>query len=138
MTVLCSGGFDPLHVGHLRYLQCSARFGEVIVALNSDEWLIRKKGYRFMLWRHRAVILLALPCVSSIEATEGDTVCDVLRRVRPHYFANGGDRTVANPDEHAVCEELGIEELFNIGGQKIASSSELVRAVDNHTYPVQN
>lgn len=130
MIVMCSGGFDPLHVGHLNYLKAASRFGSVVVALNSDGWLCRKKGYVFMSWADRVQILGALFCVLTVYPVhDGDgTVCEVLRSVRPDYFANGGDRTEANPAEHTVCEELSIEELFNVGGAKIASSSDLIRA----------
>ncbi len=133
-TILCSGGFDPLHVGHLDLLDGASSYGHVIVVLNSDDWLMRKKGYVFMTWHDRWRILCALRprLVANVLPSHGDkddTVCEALRRIRPNYFANGGDRVVGDPREHAVCEDLGIEELFNVGGEKIRSSSILVDAV---------
>ncbi len=129
--VLCSGGFDPIHVGHLDLLQNRATLGVVVVAVNSDDWLMRKKGYVFMPLADRLRIVRALGVVAGAGAVDDkdDTVCEALRSFRPHIFANGGDRTAADPLEHMVCEELGIEELFNVGGGKVRSSSELVRAV---------
>ena len=131
MNILCSGGFDPLHIGHLHYLEAASRKGQVIVALNSDAWLMAKKGYVFMPWRDRAWIITALSCVAMIWSVKDNdgTVCEALRWWKPDIFANGGDRTKANPAEHTVCEELGIKELFNVGGGKIQSSSKLVDAV---------
>ncbi len=130
--ILCSGGFDPLHVGHLHYLQAAATYDDyVVVVLNSDAWLIRKKGYVFMPFLERAEILKALSVVTHLmEVDDSDgTVCEALTRVRPHYFANGGDRTEPNPAEDAVCGKLGIIQLFRVGGTKIASSSQLLRKV---------
>lgn len=131
MIVLCSGGFDPLHVGHLRLLEAAARIGPVFVALNSDAWLIDKKGYAFMRWPDRRKILDALVCVAGVYPVDDrdGTVCSTLRAAQPNYFANGGDQMVANPAEFAVCKELGIKQIFNVGGGKIASSSELVKAI---------
>ncbi len=135
MIVMVSGGFDPLHVGHLSLLTHAARYGHVIVALNSDDWLRRKKGYNVMSYDDRLCILKALSVVTTVTPvndTDG-TVCEVLQVFEPDWFANGGDRTTANAAESAVCEELGINQLFGIGGGKIASSSELVRtAFDYH------
>lgn len=129
-TVLVSGGFDPLHIGHLNLFEGASCYGEVVVAVNSDEWLLRKKGYLVMTWPERARIIRSLRQVwgvVSVPDTDG-TVCKALRLVGPSHFANGGDRDGADPREHAVCQELGIVELFGIGGGKARSSSELVRA----------
>jgi D-beta-D-heptose 7-phosphate kinase/D-beta-D-heptose 1-phosphate adenosyltransferase len=134
-TVLCSGGFDPLHIGHLRYLREAGDHGQVIVALNSDDWLMRKKGLVFMSWDARVKILDALACVNFVGPVDDSdgTICKALREWRPNFYANGGDRTEAIPAEDAVCEELGIEQLFGIGGEKIASSSDLLFDVlDKH------
>ncbi len=130
-TVLCSGGMDPLHIGHLNLLQAAASHGHVVVALNSDDWLRRKKGYCLMSYADRARILMALEVVAEVMPVwdEDETVCDALRRLRPDIYANGGDRTIPNPFEHAVCREMGITELFDVGGGKVRSSSELVGAV---------
>jgi len=129
MIVLISGGLDPVHNGHLDYIEAAAEYGKVIVALNSDAWLMRKKGYVFMPWDIRSRIVNALePVYKVIRAADHDgTVCNVLRLIKPDYFANGGDRVEANLKEHAVCQELGIVELFNVGGGKVNSSSDIIR-----------
>ena len=131
MIVMVSGGYDPVHIGHILLLEEARKFGFVSVALNSDNWLRNKKGYCLMPWDERAEILRANVYISeviSVEDSDG-TVCDALRRLQPDYFANGGDRTEPDPLEHQVCVELGIKELFNIGGGKIRSSSELIKSM---------
>lgn len=130
MIVLCSGGFDPLHDGHLDYLEDAAKRGYVFVALNSDEWLMRKKGWLFMPWTARARLLKQLKVVFDVVSVsdEDGTVCQALHNLRPQYFANGGDRTVGNSAEHEICKKLGIEEMFGVGGAKVRSSSDLMKA----------
>lgn len=126
--VLATGGFDPLHVGHLDYLEDASTYGTLWVVVNSDNWLLRKKGYCVMSWDDRARIVKALKCVAIVRKTDDSdgTVCEALREIRPKWFVNGGDRTVADPREHAVCQELGIHQLFGVGGGKTRSSSVLV------------
>ena len=129
-TVLVSGGFDPAHIGHIRMILEAATYGNVIVVANSDAWLMRKKGYIFMPWGERAEILTAVRGVVRVEKvddTDG-TVCEAIRRLKPTYFANGGDRKIDNTPEMDVCKELGVKLLWNIGGGKIQSSSDLVEA----------
>jgi cytidyltransferase-like protein len=126
--ILLSGGMDPLHVGHVRMIESAHSYGRVVIALNSDEWLMRKKGYAFMPWKERAEILRALRHVSGVERVDDadGTVCEALERLQPAVFGNGGDRTSANPLEHEVCLRLRIKELFGLGGAKVRSSSTLV------------
>ena len=127
-TVVVSGGFDPVHIGHVRMILAAAEYGDVIVVANSDSWLYRKKGFVFMTWDQRKEILEALKGVVRVEWVDDtdETVCEALRRIKPTYFANGGDRKGDNVPEVAVCQELGIEMLWNMGGSKIESSSDLV------------
>jgi cytidyltransferase-like protein len=134
--ILLSGGFDPLHVGHVRMiLAAKAIRSNVTIALNSDDWLIRKKGFAFMPWKERAEILRALHvCVVQVDDRDG-TVCEALERLQPSYFANGGDRTTPNEKEHETCRRLGIKEVFGVGGGKVQSSSELVRGHYAHALP---
>ena len=127
-TVLVSGGFDPTHIGHIRMILEAATYGNVIVVANSDDWLMRKKGYIFMPWVERAELLAAIKGVIAVEAvddTDG-TVCEAIKRLKPTYFANGGDRKTDNTPEMDVCKELGVQLLWNVGGGKIQSSSTLV------------
>ncbi len=126
--IAVSGGFDPVHVGHVRMIQEAARHGDVVVIANSDDWLMRKKGYVFMPFDERREILLAFKGVTYVTQAEDndDTVCDSLLSLRPDVFANGGDRKGDNVPEVALCKELGIEMMWNCGGGKIQSSSELV------------
>jgi cytidyltransferase-like protein len=127
-TIMVSGGFDPIHVGHVRMIIEASQYGDVIVVANSDEWLYRKKGYNFMGFNERREILMAIKGVIAVVAVDDEdgTVCEALKRIKPTYFANGGDRTTNNTPEQAICEDLGIEMLWSIGGQKIQSSSVLV------------
>ena len=126
--VTVSGGFDPLHVGHVRMIQAAAQMGDVIVIANSDDWLMRKKGYVFMPYEERQEVLYSIKGVIDVfEADDEDgTVCKTLEKIKPDIFANGGDRKDNNTPEMDVCNELGIELLWNIGGEKVESSSNLV------------
>ena len=127
-TVAISGGFDPVHVGHVRMIQEAARMGNVIIITNSDTWLKRKKGYIFMPFEERQEVLYAFKgVVDVLEAWDDDgTVCKTLEKVKPDIFANGGDRKDDNTPEVDLCNKLGIELAWNVGGNKIQSSSELV------------
>ncbi len=137
-TVMVSGGFDPVHAGHIRMIRDAAKYGNVIVIANSDAWLWRKKGFVFMEWERRVEILNAIKgviLVDSVDDSDG-TVCDAIRRHKPTYFANGGDRGRANTPEQAVCEELDVQLLWGIGGEeKLQSSSDLAKKARNFELP---
>jgi cytidyltransferase-like protein len=128
-TILVSGGFDPIHKGHCRMIIEAAKYGKLIVAANSDDWLMRKKGFVFMSYEERKEILSCIKGVARvIMANDTDnTVCATLREYKPDYFANGGDRTSTNTPEMAVCKELGITMLWGVGGGKVQSSSDLTK-----------
>ena len=131
-TIAVSGGFDPLHVGHVRMIQAASKIGDVVVILNSDDWLVRKKGYSFMPWEERAEVIRALYGVVNVVPVHDsdDTVCETLRHLKEDmnldYFANGGDRKDTNIPEMDLCKSMGIELMWNVGGGKIQSSSKLV------------
>lgn len=127
-TIAISGGFDPVHIGHVKMIEEASKLGGVLVILNSDEWLMRKKGYVFMPWKERAYIMgniKGVIAVTNVDDSDG-TVCQALSRHRPDAFANGGDRKNNNVPEVALCEKLGIKMIWNVGGGKIQSSSDLV------------
>jgi D-beta-D-heptose 7-phosphate kinase/D-beta-D-heptose 1-phosphate adenosyltransferase len=140
--VAVSGGFDPLHSGHTRLFEAAQKLGdELVVILNNDHWLEKKKGFVFMNEKERTEVIKALRAVDRVVLTSHKknpkdmSVCKELRKIRPHIFANGGDRTKKdakkknsslNP-EAALCEELGIALAFNVGrGGKVQSSSWLL------------
>ncbi len=139
--VAVSGGFDPLHIGHVRYLQEARALGDkLVVIMNNDNWLVLKKGYAFMPEQERKEILEAFSFVDKVVLSthEKDTtdisICTDLASLHPDIFAKGGDRVADNIPEYALCKELGIKMVFGVGyGGKVQSSSELVeraRAVD--------
>ena len=129
-TVMVSGGFDPLHVGHVRLMKSASQHGSVFVILNSDEWLMRKKGYMFMTFDERQEIISSMGAVHDVLSVDDNdgTVCEALERIRPSYFGNGGDRLSENVPEVDLCKQLGIETIWNLGGEKVQSSSDLVRS----------
>ena len=134
-VVAVSGGFDPIHVGHVRMLKEAKALGdELVVILNNDHWLRSKKGFAFMPERERAEILMALGADSVYIARHKPkdrdrSVVAALRAIRPHIFVNGGDRKPSGDPipEVAFCNEVGIELVYNIGrGGKVQSSSWLI------------
>jgi D-beta-D-heptose 7-phosphate kinase/D-beta-D-heptose 1-phosphate adenosyltransferase len=129
-NIALSGGFDPAHVGHLRMMQEASKYGRVIIILNSDVWLMRKKGYIFMSYEERKEVLEGFSCVSEVVLVDDsdNTVCEAIDRLRPDYFGNGGDRKNNNVPEVDLCVKLGVELVWNLGGPKIQSSSDLVQS----------
>ena len=127
--VCVSGGFDPLHIGHLEMFRNAAKHGKLVVILNSDRWLLRKKGFVFLNWQQRSSIIGDLRYVHAVAEVNDDdnTVCEALARIKPRYFANGGDRKSDNTPETTLCAQLGIEPLWNMGGGKLDSSSDVAR-----------
>jgi cytidyltransferase-like protein len=133
--VVVSGGFDPLHAGHVDYLNAAAQLGcQLVVLLNSDPWLTRKKGKPFMNADERGNVVGALKCVDEVYLADDDddTVVESLRKIREGrptatiVFANGGDRIAFNTPEMNYCYENNIILAFNVGGKKIQSSSSLI------------
>ena len=131
--VAVSGGFDPIHIGHVRLINEAKKLGDkLIVIVNNDNWLKKKKGYTFMSEDDRVEIIRNLKAVDEVvltkheENTEDMSVCLELEEIKPDIFANGGDRKENNIPEYALCEKLGIQMVFNVGGEKLRSSSELV------------
>jgi cytidyltransferase-like protein len=136
--VVVTGGFDPLHSGHIEYFKAARELGDkLIVGLNSDEWLARKKGQPFMPWQERASIVSELKVVDRvINFDDSDNSAnDAIRKVRaiaPNdniIFANGGDRSKANiPEMSMLNEMLMLEFAFGVGGEnKMNSSSWILR-----------
>ena len=131
-TIMVSGGFDPVHIGHIRMILDASQYGDVIVVANSDDWLFRKKGFVFMTFEERAEILASIKGVIKVTGVDDHdgTVCKAISTEKPDYFANGGDRKKHNTPEQALCELLGVEMLWGVGGDdKVNSSSALVQRV---------
>lgn len=134
IVVAVSGGFDPIHPGHVRLFKDAKALGDkLIVILNNDNWVRAKKGYVFMSAKERKEVIQSIRYVDEVFITkhkhdpEDMSVTEALREIRPDIFANGGDRTRKNVPEDAVCSRIGCKMAFNVGtGGKIQSSSELV------------
>jgi cytidyltransferase-like protein len=133
VVVATGGGFDPLHEGHIRLLKEAKKLGDVLVImLNSDAQLIKKKGSTFYLTEHeRKEIVESIKYVDRVIIDPGkDITCeDALRMVKPDILAKGGDRSAgAMPEiELKTCQKLGIKIVYNVGGEKIQSSSWLLK-----------
>lgn len=134
--VLVTGGFDPIHSGHIAYFKEARELGDkLIVGVNSDEWLVRKKGRPFMTWEERATIVSAIHYVDRvINFDDSDNSAkDAIRKVRAIHptaqiiFANGGDRTKENiPEMDLLKEMLHVEFVFGIGGEDKKNSSSWI------------
>ena len=130
--VLVTGGFDPVHRGHIEYIKAAASLGDIlIIGLNSDAWLGRKKGKPFMSWEDRLSVVSNIKQVEqviSFDDSDGSAK-DAIAIVRKRYpvshvvFANGGDRTKTNIPEMDI-KDTNISFVFGVGGEdKLNSSS---------------
>lgn len=132
--VICTGGYDPVHSGHIAYFKAAKSFGDrLIVGINSDEWLARKKGRAFMPWQERFAVVSNLAMVDeaiAFDDSDGsgkDCIIQVRKRY-PHaeiIFANGGDRTDKNIPEMDI-DDPEVKFAFGIGGFNKANSSSWI------------
>ena len=132
--VLVSGGFDPIHSGHIKLIREASQYGKVVVLLNSDKWLQNKKGKEFLPFYEREIIMKELKNVIDVLGfDDSDKTCiDGLRIARKKYikenimFANGGDRNDKTTPESVFCEENNIKLLWGVGGNDKSNSSSWI------------
>jgi len=135
--VLVTGGFDPIHSGHISYLKEASKLGsKLIVGLNSDEWLARKKGKRFLPFEERATILESIRYVNRVIGFDDskDDACSAIFKILSTHgsgtkviFANGGDRIDANTPEYKIYKDTPwVRFAFGVGGNKTNSSSDIL------------
>lgn len=132
-VVIVTGGFDPLHSGHIAYFKAAKELGDhLVVGVNSDEWLTRKKGRPFMPFEERTAIIQALDCVDEVIGfkDDDDTACAAIFHVLSTkgsqtkvIFANGGDRTKDNIPEMIYDD---VEFVFGVGGEDKKNSSSWI------------
>jgi D-beta-D-heptose 7-phosphate kinase/D-beta-D-heptose 1-phosphate adenosyltransferase len=141
VVVAVSGGFDPIHVGHIRmFYEAKALGDELVVILNNDNWFGIKGRHLFMPEKERKEVIEALKPVDRViiskhkkskkkfgRSTIEYSVCRELEELKPDIFANGGDRFKDDVPEVKICKKIGCRTIFNIGeGGKIQSSSWLL------------
>ena len=132
--ILISGGFDPIHSGHIKLINDANKYGDVIVLLNSDEWLRNKKGKEFLSFDERKIIMENIKgVIDVIQFDDSDKTCiDGIKKAKSLYknniikFANGGDRNNETTPEKEFCDKNDIETLFGIGGNDKSNSSSWI------------
>ncbi len=131
-VVVCTGGFDPIHKGHVKYFEEAKKLGDILlVGVNSDDWLVRKKGKPFMDFEDRVAIVNSLkPVAMAFGFDDSDgSARDAIYKARDYFpmativFANGGDRTAKNIPEMDVP---GVSFVFGVGGEDKANSSSWI------------
>lgn len=143
IIVAVSGGWDPIHIGHVRLFKEAKKLGDkLVVILNNDNWLMKKKGFAFIPQEERKEIIESLRWVDRVVLTSHGpnpvdmSVCRELKELSPDIFANGGDRATKEnlpTPEVAICKEINCQMVFNVGrGGKVQSSSWLLgKFLDN-------
>lgn len=134
VIALVTGGFDPLHSGHINLFQQASKIGTVVVGLNSDNWLKNKKGINFLTFDERKYIIQELKSVYQViefDDSDGSAVQAIKKTLELFpgnkiIFCNGGDRTHNNIPEYDFCLQNNVEMVFNVGGGKTNSSSWLL------------
>ena len=138
--VLISGGFDPIHSGHIKLIKDASNYGDVVVLLNSDNWLRNKKGKEFLSINERKIIMQSIKkVIDVIEMNDSDNTCiEGIKQAIKKYknykikFANGGDRNNNTTPEIEFCNANNIELLWSVGGnEKTNSSSWILKKWEN-------
>jgi D-beta-D-heptose 7-phosphate kinase/D-beta-D-heptose 1-phosphate adenosyltransferase len=133
--MVLSGGFDPLHVGHIRMIQHARDMAAlVVVGVNSDDWLMRRRGRVMTPFAERCELVASIRGVTSAVGFEDadDTAVALIKmvsRLSPGAkiaFGNGGDRTSTNVPEVQICNELGVDLVWGVGGDRVESSSGVI------------
>ena len=125
--IAVSGYFDPIHVGHIEYINNAKKLGDwLVVIVNNNNQCALKKGKYFMDEKDRVLIVKNIKAVDEVflSIDEDKTVCKSLKKVNPDFFANGGDRKNYEIPESKVCKENNIQIIDGLG-DKIRSSSDL-------------
>ena len=134
--VLVSGGFDPVHSGHIKLIEDASNYGKVVILLNSDKWLQNKKGAEFLPFKERKIIMMAFKNVIDVISCGNidETCLDGIKKAIEKYqnnkikFANGGDRDNNTTPESVFCQKNNVELLWGIGGEnKLNSSSWILK-----------
>ena len=132
--ILVSGGFDPVHSGHIALIEEASKYGDIIVLLNSDDWLRNKKGKEFLPFEERKIIMGSIKNVIDVLSfNDSDNSCiDGIKKAIFKYpnhkikVANGGDRNEKNTPETKFCNNNNIENLWGIGGNQKSNSSSWI------------
>ena len=132
--VLVSGGFDPIHSGHIKLIKEASEHGRVVILLNSDQWLRNKKGMEFLPFKEREIIMSALKNVIDVISCGNidETCIDGIKIAIDKYknsrikFANGGDRDNKTAPESIFCNKNNVELLWGIGGNNKSNSSSWI------------
>jgi len=132
--VLVSGGFDPVHSGHIKLIKGASSYGDVVVLLNSDNWLKEKKGKEFLNFNERQIIMNSIKnVIDVISFDDTDKTCiDGINKAIIKYsnkeiiFANGGDRNNSTTPELNFCSKNNIKTIWGIGGNEKSNSSSWI------------
>ena len=132
--VLVSGGFDPIHSGHIKLIKEASNYGDIIILLNSDKWLQNKKGKEFLPFDEREIILASIKNVIDVMpcGNEDKTCIDGIKAAMLRYndsklfFAKGGDRNSNTTPEKLFCDQNNIKTLSGIGGDNKSNSSSWI------------
>ena len=131
--VVASGYFNPLHEGHVEYLNQAAKLGDILIVIVNNDNQVKLKGSKaFMTESQRLKIVRNLRCVdvAVLSVDDDKTVCKTLNMLRPHVFAKGGDTNIGNIPEREICEKLSIKVVDGLGG-KINSSSWILKKAED-------
>tara|TARA_R110000765_G_scaffold341540_1_gene431633 strand:+ start:2010 stop:2441 length:432 start_codon:yes stop_codon:yes gene_type:complete len=140
--VICSGYMNPIHAGHIDFLEAAKKLGDILVVIvNNDKQVALKGSKVFMDEEERCRIVSSLKCVGEcvISIDDDKSVISTLKKVHSKYatdvfveyivFANGGDRNVGNSPEEDFCQSVGIRTVYSVGGEKTQSSSSLLEGI---------
>jgi cytidyltransferase-like protein len=128
VTVAVSGAFDPIHVGHIRYIREAAKLGDkLVVILNRDDFLLRKKGFVFWPFAERKETLEGIKGVDEvvIAVDEDQTVRKTLELIKPDIFAKGGGSGLINIPEVETCRKIGCKLVTHVGGNQVWTEGEI-------------